>query len=156
GTSWMARFAITMLSMSLELSRYDPSYQNMATKYFEHFLYIAHAMRNMAGKGIDLWDEEDKFFCDVVHLSTGQNIQLKIVSMVGLVPLFAVLAPPRSLTAGLEEFEKRMKWFLEHRPDLARNVAPWDVPGQNQSGLLSILHGERLVAVLRRMLSPEE
>ena len=156
GTSWMARFAVTMLSMSLELAHHDPYYQNMATKYFDHFLYIAHAMRNMAGAGIDLWDEEDQFFCDVVHLPSGQNIQHKIHSMVSLVPLLAVLAPGRAVTAGLEEFQKRMAWFVEHRPDLAKNVAPWDVLGQNQTGLLAILHGDRLAAVLRRMLNSEE
>jgi hypothetical protein len=156
GTSWMARFAITMLSMALELARHDPFYQNMATKYFDHFLYIAHAMRNIAGAGIDLWDEEDQFFCDVVHLPSGQNIQLKIYSMVGLVPLFAVLAPPATLTAGLEMFEERMCWFLEHRPDLARNVAPWNVRGQGQTALLAILHGDQLTAVLRRVLDPDE
>jgi hypothetical protein len=156
GTSWMARFAITMLSMALELSGHDPWYENMATKYFEHFLYIAHAMRNLADAGIDLWDEEDQFFCDVVHLPSGQNIQLKIYSMVGLVPLFAVLAPPAALTAGLPWFEQRMNWFLKHRPDLARNVAPGNVPGQGRAGLLAILHGDRLAAVLRRVFNPDE
>jgi hypothetical protein len=156
GTSWMARFAITMLSMALELARHDPFYQTAATKYFEHFLYVAHAMRNMAGTGIDLWDEEDQFFCDVVHLPGGQNIQLKIFSMVGLVPLFATLAPGPDYTAGLPAFRERMAWFLQHRPDLARNVAPWDVPGQNQRGLLAILHGRRLAAVLRRVLDPAQ
>jgi hypothetical protein len=156
GTSWMARFAITMLSMALELSRHDPVYQNMATKYFEHFLYIAHAMRNIAGAGIDLWDEEDQFFCDVVHLSSGQNVQLKIFSMVGLVPLFAVLAPSAAFSAGMEWFEKRLAWFLEHRPDLTRHVAPWNAPGQSRAGLLAILHGDRLAAVLRRMLAADE
>jgi hypothetical protein len=152
GTSWMARLAITMLSMALELAKHDPFYQNMATKYFEHFLYIAHAMKNMAGAGIDLWDEEDQFFCDVVHLPSGQNIQLKIYSMVGLVPLFAVRALRPAAIAGLEAYQERKTWFLEHRPDLARNVAPWDVPGHDQTGLMAVLHGDRLVAVLRRVL----
>jgi hypothetical protein len=156
GTSWMARFTISMLSMALQLARHDPMYQNPATKYFEHFLDIAHAMRNLGGAGIDLWDKEDQFFCDVVHFPSGQNIQLKIFSMVGLVPLFAALAPPAALTEGLDSFTKRMNWFLEHRPDLARNVAPWDVPGQGRTGLLAILHGDRLKAVLRRVLDPEE
>jgi hypothetical protein len=128
----------------------------MATKYFEHFLYIAHAMTNMAGAGIDLWDQEDQFFCDVVHLPSGQNIQLKVFSMVGLVPLFAVLAPHPSVTAGLADFRERMAWFLQHRADLAKNVAPWDVPGQDQTGLLAILHGDRLAHVLRRVLDPAE
>jgi hypothetical protein len=156
GTSWMARFAITMLSIALELARHDPFYQNMATKYFDHFLYIAHAMTNIAGAGIHLWDDEDRFFFTVVQLPSGQNIPLRIFSMVGLVPLFAVVAPPASLTVGLEDFEKRMNWFLEHRPDLARNVAPWDIQGQRQTGLLAILDGDRLAAVLRRVLDPDE
>jgi hypothetical protein len=156
GTSWMARFAITMVSMALELAKHEPYYQNMAEKYFEHFLYIAHAMGNMAGEGIDLWDEEDQFFCDVMHLPSGQNIQLKIFSMVGLVPLFAVLAPQQGGDDGLHEFQKREAWFLEHRPDLAKNVAPWDILGQNQTALLSILHGDRLIAVLRRVLDPSQ
>src|SRR5262245_33674984 len=156
GTSWMARFAITMLSMALELARHDSFYQNMATKYFEHFLYIAHGMRNMAGAVIDLWNEEDQFFCDVVHLSSGQNIQLRIHSMVGLVPLMAVLAPRPAVIAGLESFRERMIWFLQHRPNLAQSVAPWDVPGRDQTPLLAILHGNRLSAVLRRLLNKEE
>jgi hypothetical protein len=156
GTSWMARFATTMLSMALELAQHDPFYQNAATKYFEHFLCIAHAMRNMAGAGIDLWDKEDQFFCDVVRLPSGQNIQLKIFSMVGLVPLFAVLAPRPAVTAGLGAFRERMAWLLQHRPDLARSVAPWDVPGHDQAGLMAILHGDRLAAVLRRVLDPEQ
>jgi hypothetical protein len=113
-------------------------------------------MTNMAGAGIDLWDDEERFFFTVVQLPSGQNIPLRIFSMVGLVPLFAVLAPPASLTVGLEDFEKRMNWFLEHRPDLARNVAPWNDPGQGQTGLLAILDGEGLAAVLRRVLDPDE
>src|SRR5262249_49269091 len=149
-TSWMARFAITMLSIALELARHDPFYQNMATKYFEHFLYIAHAMTNMAGAGLHLWDDEDRFFFTVVQLPSGQSIPLRIFSMVGLVPLFAVLAPSASLTVDLEDFEKRMNWFLEHRSDLARNVAPWNIQGQAQAGLLAILDGDELAAVLRR------
>src|SRR5262249_6838526 len=156
GTSWMARFAITMLSMALELAKHDPGFQNMATKYFEHFLYIAHGMRNMAGAGIDLWDEEEQFFCDVVHLPSGQNIKLKIHSMVGLVPLMAVLAPRPSVIAGLKAFHERMVWFLQHRPDLAQNFAPWNLPGHGQTALLAILHGDRLTAVLRRVFDPDE
>src|SRR5262249_61607644 len=116
GTSWMARFAITMLSMALELAQHDPSYQNMATKYFEHFLYIAHGMRNMAGAGIDLWDEEDQFFCSVVHLPSGQNIQLRIHSMVGLWPLLAVLAWQPAYTAGLQPVRQALPWLLQNRP----------------------------------------
>ena len=98
----MALFCITMLSIADRTGRHDPFYQNMAIKYFEHFLYIAHAMTNMDGAGIDLWDEEDQFFYDVIHLPSGQTIPLKMHSMVGLVPLFAVLVvSPRSTPASI-------------------------------------------------------
>ena len=156
GTSWMARFAITMLSMSLELAKTEPFYQNMAIKYFEHFLYIAHAMTNMDGEGIDLWDPEDQFFYDVMHLTSGQNFPLKIHSMVGIVPLFATLVTSTEQLRGLAEFQARADWFIQHRPDLLRNVAPWSLPGPHQTTLLAILHDERLKAVLKRVLDPEE
>jgi hypothetical protein len=110
----------------------------------------------MAGAGIDLWDEEDQFFCDVVRLPSGENIQLKIHSMVCLVPLMAVLAPRLAVFAGLESFRERMIWFLQHRPKLAQGVAPWNVLGHGQTSLLAILHGDRLTAVLRRLLNKEE
>jgi hypothetical protein len=156
GTSWMARFAITMLSMSLELARTEPFYQNMAVKYFEHFLYIAHAMTNMDGEGIDLWDKEDQFFYDVIHLTSGQNFPLKIRSMVGIVPLFATLVTSTEQLRSLAEFQARADWFIQHRPDLLRNVAPWRLPGPHQTTLLAILHDERLKAVLKRVLDPAE
>ena len=132
GTSWMALFCITMLSIAVELARHEPFYQNMAIKYFEHFLYIAHAMTNMDGEGIDLWDAEDEFFYDVIHLTNGQNIPLKLHSMVGLVPLFAVLAAPSPKSDKLPSFAEQAKWFLQHRPDLLQNVAPVGTPGQRQ------------------------
>jgi hypothetical protein len=156
GTSWMARFAITMLSMSLELARTEPFYQNMAVKYFEHFLYIAHAMTNMDGEGIDLWDKEDQFFYDVIHLTSGQNFPLRIRSMVGIVPLFATLVTSTEQLRSLAEFQARADWFIQHRPDLLRNVAPWRLPGPHQTTLLAILHDERLKAVLKRVLDPAE
>jgi hypothetical protein len=156
GTSWMALYCITMLTISAELSTHDPIYQNMALKYFEHFLYIAHAMTNMDGAGIDLWDQEDQFFYDVILLPSGQSIPLRIHSMVGLVPLFAVFTASPTKAVGLDIFVERAKWFLEHRPDLLKNVAPVGVPGKDNSKMLAILTTERLVAVLQRMLDPNE
>jgi Mannosyl oligosaccharide glucosidase. len=156
GTSWMALFCITMLSIAVELARHEPFYQKMALKYFEHFLYIAHAMTNMDGEGVDLWDAEDEFFYDVIHLTNGQNIPLKLHSMVGLVPLFAVLAAPSPKSDKLPSFAEQAKWFLQHRPDLLQNVAPVGTPGKDNLQLLAILSRDRLVAVLRRMLDSEE
>ncbi|QDU28222.1 Mannosyl oligosaccharide glucosidase [Anatilimnocola aggregata] len=156
GTSWMALYCTTMLSIATELAQHEPFYQNMALKYFEHFLSIAHAMTNMNGEGINLWDEEDQFFYDVVHLTDGQNIPLKIHSMVGLVPIFAVLTTPRYRSRGLDLFAERAEWFLRHRPDLLKNVAPVNILGDNNTRMLAILTKDRLAAVLRRMLDPNE
>ena len=156
GTSWMALYCSVMLSMAVELSMHDPFYQNMALKYFEHFLYIAHAMTNMSGEAIDLWDAEDEFFYDVVHSSDGTNIPLKIHSMVGLVPLFAVLTAPRFRERGLDFLSERATWFLKHRPDLLKNVAHVNIVSDNGTRLLAILPKDRLVAVLRRVLDPGE
>jgi hypothetical protein len=156
GTSWMARFCLTMLCMANELAKHDPFYQDTAIRFFEHFLYIAHAMTNMDGAGIDLWDDEDRFFYDVMHLSSGQNIPIKIHSMVGLIPLFAVHVLSPGETAGLDRFVRRAKQFLEQRPSLLKNIAPLGVPGEDSRVLLSILTTDRLQSVLRRMLDPEE
>ena len=156
GTSWMALYCITMLTIATELARADAIYQNLAIKYFEHFLYIAHAMTNIDGAGIHLWDAEDEFFYDVMQLSPGNNSPLRIHSMVGLVPLFAVFAALPEKTVGLTDFHERTEWFVEHRPDLLENVASVTQPGVGGAKLLAILSTERLKAVLRRMLDPEE
>ncbi|MCC7084105.1 MAG: glucosidase, partial [Pirellulales bacterium] len=156
GTSWMAPYCITMLTVATELARSDSIYQNMAIKYFEHFLYIAHAMTNIDGAGIHLWDAQDEFFYDVLQLSSGESLPVRIHSMVGLVPLFAVFAAMPHRTEGLAEFRERTEWFVEHRPDLLQNVAPVTQPGGGGTKLLAILSTERLKAVLRRMLDPEE
>ena len=128
----------------------------MAIKYFEHFLYIAHAMTNIEGAGIDLWDEQDQFFYDVILLPSGKSMPLRIHSMVGLVPLFAVFAASPTKARGLDMFVERARWFVEHRPDLLKNVAPVLAPGENNTKLMSILTTERLTAVLQRMLDPAE
>ena len=156
GTSWMARFCLTMLCIADELARHDAFYQDSALRFFEHFLYIAHAMTNMDGAGIDLWNEQDRFFYDVIHLPSGENVPLKIHSMVGLVPLFAVHVIEPSETAGLDRFIARTQQFLEERPSLLKNVAPVAIPGRQERVLLAILPGERLRSVLQRVLDPEE
>ncbi|MEX0643196.1 MAG: glucosidase [Pirellulales bacterium] len=156
GTSWMALYCATMLNMAVELAASEPYYQNMAIKYYEHFLYIAHAMTNMDGAGIDLWDSEDEFFYDLILLSSGKTIPLKIHSMVGLVPLFAVYVASPDRAQGLNNFKNWSQWFLENRPDLVKNVAPVEEPGQNGTHILAILSTDRLQAVLRRMLDPAE
>ncbi|HTP00317.1 MAG TPA: hypothetical protein VMJ64_03015, partial [Anaerolineales bacterium] len=109
-----------------------------------------------AGEGISLWNEDDEFFYDVLHRQNGQNVQLKVRSMVGLIPLFAVTTMEPSLLDQLPEFRKRLEWFLEHRPKLASLVSRWKEPGMEERRLLAILRGHRMKRVLHRMLDEAE
>jgi hypothetical protein len=156
GTSWMAMYALDLMRISLELARHEPAYVDCATKFFEHFLYIAEAMTNIAGEGIGLWDEEDGFYYDVLRLPDGRSAPIRIRSMVGLIPLFAVETLEPKLLERVPDFADRMEWFLEHRPDLAALVSRWREPGKGELKLLSLLRGHRMKALLRRMLDPEE
>ncbi len=156
GTSWMAMFSLNMMRIALELSYAKPIYQDLATKFFEHFLYIAEAITNIAGKGIDIWDEADEFYYDVLHTPENELIPLKVRSMVGLIPLLAVeVLEPRCINL-LPEFQKRLEWFFEDRKDLANLVSRWQVPGVGERHLLSLLRGHRMKRLLYRMLDETE
>jgi len=156
GSSWMAMFALDMLAMAMELAADDESYEDVASKFWEHFVYIAHAMNNMGQDDLELWDEEDGFFYDVLHLPDGRTFPLKVRSMVGLIPLFAVarLAPERM--AQLPGFTQRLDWFIAHRYDLTRHVASMRPVGHGEQRLLAILDEERLRRVLALMLDEGE
>jgi len=156
GTSWMGMFCLNMLAISLELAVHNSAYEDIALKFFEHFLFIAEAMNNIAGEDISLWDDEDEFFYDVLHLENGENIPLKIRSMVGLIPLFAVTTIEPSLLDKVPQFKHHLEWFLEHRPDLASLVSHWQVPKMGSRRLLAILRGHRMKRVLYRMLDENE
>ena len=161
GTSWMAMYSLGLLRMALELAVVNPVYQDLAAKFFEHFLYIANALTNVGGEGFDLWDEEDEFYYDYLNLcgectDHAEPIPLKVRSMVGLIPMYAVETLEPELLAKLPEFEERMKWFLDQRPDLAAQVSRWQEPGVGERHLLSLLRGHRLKRVLRRMLDETE
>ncbi len=156
GTSWMAMFALNMLRISLELAKYNKVYQDMATKFFEHFLYIAGAMAHMGEGKRGLWDDQDGFFYDQVRLSETETIQLKVRSMVGLIPLFAVEVLDQSLLKENEGFRERMKWFLENRPDLANLVSKWQEANDNEKHLLSLLRKDEIKKILFRMLDETE
>jgi len=155
GTSWMGMYCLNLMAIALELARTKPAYEDVATKFFEHFMYIAHALNNMGGDGIELWDAEDEFFYDVLHLDH-TNQRLKVRSMVGLIPLFAIETIEPALLDRLPRFKRRMEWFLNERPDLAGLVSHWEVPGMGQRRLLALLRGHRLKRILKRMLDPEE
>ena len=155
GTSWMAMYCLNLMRIALELATRDHVYEEIATKFFEHFLQIAEAMTNL-GDGIGLWDEADSFYYDVLNLPNGQAIPLKVRSMVGLIPLFAVETLEPELLDPVPDFTKRLEWYLKHRPDLAALVSRWQTPGAGERRLLSLLRGHRMKMVLRRMLDESE
>ncbi|MBV8400170.1 MAG: glucosidase, partial [Acetobacteraceae bacterium] len=156
GTAWMAMYTLNLLRIAIELAQQNPVYEDIATKFFEHFLYIANAMANLSGNGIGLWDEQDQFFYDVLSLPAGRRVPLRVRSMVGLIPFFAVEVIDQSMLDRLPDFSARLHWFLNDRPDLARLVSRWHEPGRGETRLLSLLRGHRMKALLRRMLDETE
>ena len=156
GTSWMAMYALNLLAIAMELAKEDPSYEDVASKFWEHFLYIAHAMNNRGDDEVRLWDEQDGFFYDVLHLPEGKPFPMKVRSMVGLIPLFAVETLEPELLDCLPDFKRRMEWFIENRPDLIGNVACMRTPGNAERRLLSIVSRDQLRSVLRVMLDENE
>jgi hypothetical protein len=156
GTAWMGLFALNMLTISLELAREDKTYSDMALKFFEHFLYIANAINHMGRNQIALWDEEDGFYYDALHLPNGQDVLMKVRSMVGLTPLFAVETLEPDLLEIVPGFKDQIEWFLQNRPELAKNIASVSVPGKGDRRLLSISNPTALRRILQRLLDESE
>jgi Glycosyl hydrolase family 63 C-terminal domain len=162
GTSWMAMYCLNLMRIALELALHNRVYEDIATKFFEHFLHIAEAMNSIGTRdmcaegGVGLWCEHDQFYYDVLNLPDGRVVPLKVRSMVGLIPLFAVETIEPELLDRLPDFKRRLEWFLNYRPDLAALVSHWDVPGKGERRLLSLLRGHRMKALLRRMLDESE
>ena len=156
GTSWMAMFALNMMRISMELALYNPIYEDMAIKFFEHYLYIAEAMENLSNDADGLWDEEDGFFYDVLQIENGSSIPLKLRSIVGLIPMFAVEIVEHHLLEKLPGFTTRMDWILKNKPELANLVSHWETEGKGRKHLMSILRKTRLTKILKRMLDENE
>jgi Mannosylglycerate hydrolase MGH1-like glycoside hydrolase domain/Glycosyl hydrolase family 63 C-terminal domain len=156
GTSWMAMYTLNLLAIAMELAQADPCYEDVASKFWEHFLYIAHAMNNRGSDGLALWNGEDGFFYDVLHLPGGERRPLKVRSMVGLIPLFAVETLEPSVLHRLSGFRRRLEWFVDNRPDLTTNVACMRTRGHAERRLLSIVDRDQLRSVLRVMLDEQE
>jgi Glycosyl hydrolase family 63 C-terminal domain len=155
GTSWMAMYTLNMLTIASELARHNSTYEDVASKFWEHFLTIAHAMTHICGDGKGLWDGQDGFFYDVLYARSGDWERMKVRSMVGLVPLFAVETLESADLDRMPGFTRRLDWFVKNRPDLTLNIARMH-GGQNDRLLLSIIDADRLRAILRLMLSEEE
>jgi hypothetical protein len=156
GTSWMGMYSLNMLAIALELARENPAYEDVASKFFEHFVYIAHAMHDLGGEGIELWDDADGFYYDVLHLPNGHHLPLKVRSMVGLIPLFAVETLEPEVVDKLPGFKRRMQWFIDNRATLSEHIELQEVPGRGTRRLLSIVNRRQLPRVLRHMLDEEQ
>ena len=156
GTSWMAMFALNMMRISMELALHNPVYEDMAIKFFEHYLYIAEALENLGEKKQGLWNEEDGFFYDVLQLNNGDSISLKLRSIVGLIPMFAVEIVGHEILKKLPAFTARMEWILKNKPELANLVSHWEVEGKGRNHLMSVLRKTRLTRILERMVDEKE
>jgi len=150
-TAWMGMYCLNMLAIALELARTKPAYEDVATKFFEHFIYIANAIYDM-----DLWDNVDGLFYDVLRSPDGRYMHLKTRSLVSLIPLFAVETLDASLLERLPSFSRRVDWFIRYRPHLVARIASLTTPGQQGRRLLALVDGEKLVRVLKVMLDEGE
>jgi len=156
GTSWMAMYTLNLMAIAMELAREDRAYEDVASKFWEHFIFIAYAMNNIGRDNVDLWNEEDGFYYDVLHTPDGQHIPMRVHSIVGLIPLFAVETLEPEMLDRLPGFRKRMEWFIQNRPDLTGNVASMELPGKKERRLLSVVTPNRLRRVLKMMLDENE
>ena len=155
GTSWMGMYCLNMLAIALELARENSAYQGVASKFLEHFVYIAHAINNLGGEGISIWDEHDGFYYDVLHLPNGERFPLRVRSMVGLIPLYAVETLEPDIVNQLPEFKRRMQWFIDNKSELSEHICEVETPAGTRT-LLSIVNAERLPKVLHYMLAESE
>ena len=164
GTSWMAMYCLNMLTIALELALFNPVYEDMATKFFEHFLYIADAMNHIGKDKTQLWDEEDGFFYDVLHLPNEDKLHLKVRSMVGIIPLFAVATLEPEVLNQLPNFKQRLEWFIQNRPKLKRNVACMETRGVGARRMLALCYAtlgrveesDKLRRILAKLLDENE
>ena len=155
-TAWMAMYTLNLMRIAIELAPENHVYEDVATKFFEHFLLIAEAMTHLGDSRFGLWDEIDEFYYDVLQLPGGGSLPLRVRSIVGLIPLCAVEVLDGRLLAQLPEFSKRLHWVFEHRPELARLVSHWLDESEEERHLLSLLRGHRMKCLLSRMLDENE
>ncbi len=156
GTSWMAMYCLNLLRISLELATHNHVYADMATKFFEHFVYIAKAMNSFGSRGNGLWDEDDQFYYDILKKPDGSEQTLRVRSMVGIIPLFAVEVIEHDLFKQIPEFVERMDWFLKNKSSFASVISEWSNMLSNSKHLLSLIRADKLVAILTRLLDETE
>jgi len=155
-TGWMAMYSLNMLRISIELAKFNSAYEDMASKFLEHFLLIAGAIANFSGSDLNLWDDDDEFFYDVLHTKDGGHEHMKVRSMVGLIPLYAIETLEPEVLDKLPHFKRRMEWFFNYRPEYKQLISMWKRPGAGIRRRFSVLKGTRLIKVLKRMLDESE
>ncbi len=155
-TSWVAMYSLNMLRIALELAREDRTYVDIASKFLQHFLHIAKAMHNIGDQGLSLWDKEDRFYYDILRTGEDKATVLKVRSIVGLIPLFAVQTLEAELYDELPEFDHETQVFFKRRPDLAKRVSHPVQPGDRKRQLLALLDSDRIRSVLHRALDETE
>ncbi len=156
GTSWMGMYCLNLLAIALELAIELPVYEDIASKFFEHFLYIADAINHLGSEQTELWDQTEGFFYDVLHCSSKERQRVKVRSMVGLIPLFAITTIEPETLSKLPNFKRRLEWFIRNRPELKQNVACMETPGVGERRLLSIVNSDKLRRILQKMLDESE
>src|SRR5438093_13207890 len=144
----MGMFCLNLMRIAIELARENHVYENIATKFFEHFLMIAAAMNKLCGKGVGLWDEEDEFYYDVLHTPGGRNLPLRVRSLAGLMPLLAVETVQWQLIEALPGCKSRLEWYLQYRPDLATLVSCWLEPGMIELSVVPLPRGHQMTWLL--------
>jgi mannosylglycerate hydrolase MGH1-like protein len=156
GTSWMAAFAKNMFATALLLAEKNPIYEDVASKFWEHYIFIANSMNSVRNPLMSLWDEEDGFFYD--HLISRQHepIPIRARTMVGFVPMFGASTVAADTFDHYPDFQRRRKWFIEHRPDLVESVGAMVAPGPNKSLILGLVRTDQLRRMLTYMLDENE
>ncbi len=154
-TSWMGMYCLNLMAMALELAKENPAYEDVASKFFEHFVHISRAMNNMAGKGLALWDEADGFYYDVLHLPNRAAMPLRVRSMVGLIPLFATTTLDEETVNAFPGFKRRMQYFIDNFPELSMHIETQAL-GAGLQRFLSLVNRDRLRRVLKIMLDENE
>src|SRR5580700_7671424 len=156
GTSWMGVYALNMMAIAVELTKVNVAYEDIAEKFLMHFLYIADAMNAIGDDSIGLWHEDDGFYYDVLQLPDGSHFPLRVRSLVGLIPLLAVLTLEADVLETMPNLRRRIRWFMENRPELRANVARMNTEGVAGRRILSIIWPEKLRRILHRMLDETE
>ncbi|MGE0101663.1 MAG: glucosidase [Blastocatellales bacterium] len=155
GTSWMGMYCLNLMIIALELSKQNPAYEDVASKFLEHFVFISRAMNDIGGMGIELWDRRDGFYYDVLHMPDGRNFPMRVRSLVGLIPLFAVETLDSELIDKLQGFKRRMQWFIDNLPEFSDHIETMTTP-TNIRRFLSLVNRQRLKSVLGYMLDERE